>query len=228
VSFWYKDAPGNPSTTCRLLLWDSFNGDTKLTSGDLTPTSTWKFFDGFSEVMNTDMTSLRVLIYPDRAGNNDAILVDQLSIQVVPEIIDDLNTDNWVGDEAIVLERYSHTAAAHVVVQQTAFGVIQSIQFDVPASGWVGKSVELEYTGLQGGVSIKSRVRRYHNGVFSTQLSIANLNYSVSGVIISNFVEDAITAAAGTTVKYEWQGNTGNNPNVTVQDRGLRLRVFNK
>lgn len=97
VQFWHKSpASGGTSAASVRVVGSSFTGDWY----NITPGSSFAS-DGFVQEIAADQTSLRVEVRADDAGGTDALLLDNLTVFIVPDRIDANNIDQWISNAAI-------------------------------------------------------------------------------------------------------------------------------
>lgn len=96
IQFWYKQPGSNASDNSRVLIW---NG-TDTGSLSVTPTASWQN-TGFLFKPTVIGTVLRLYVYPDRDGTDEAVLLDNIVAYVVPDFIDASNIGTWIGSAAI-------------------------------------------------------------------------------------------------------------------------------
>jgi hypothetical protein len=106
-SWWYKQPASNPSNDVRMRFRDNTNTtdliDVRLGNGEYpTPNSSWQKGEAFTPaVIANNVTDLEVRIHADMDGTNDAILIDDISVQIVTEVITASNNDVWIANDAI-------------------------------------------------------------------------------------------------------------------------------
>lgn len=100
VSFWYKAPAANASTSAAVRLYD-YSG-AAFDSGviTVTPTGAWQRRD-FIVPIGSAAKFGRFAVYADRNGTNKSVLVDSVTVQMVPDVISAANIDDWFATLAI-------------------------------------------------------------------------------------------------------------------------------
>ncbi len=96
VQFWHKQPSAGASSAARV---EITNG-TDTAGLDITPGASWQS-DGFLFAPSVIGTGLTLKIYPDRNGTNGAVLIDNITAFVVPDLIDAASISQWIDSAAI-------------------------------------------------------------------------------------------------------------------------------
>lgn len=179
IQFWYKRPGSNASNNVRLELTNGTDTD----AVNIIPTSSWQT-TGFIFTPTVVGTELTLKVYPDRDGTDEAVLLDNITAFIVPDIITSSNIDQWIGSTAIGTAYIGDAQITTLKIDGNAVSVPQSAQqtsdYDsLSADG--GTWVELfSFTYTAGGGALTA--------TFSG--SVRNMNVGPGGTPLADTIAD--------------------------------------
>jgi len=100
VSLWYKAPASNGATQAAVRLYDHVGATFDSGVVTINPTGAWQRVD-FIVSIGSAARNGRFLVYADRLGTNKAVLIDGVTVQMVPDVISAANIDDWFANLAI-------------------------------------------------------------------------------------------------------------------------------